>query len=365
MEGKENTSEPGLEIEFDIASIDDVVEASETKEETTVEEPKATEEDKKEEVVETASEKKEELEDIETPESSDERVEETSEEESDDSVVSEIISKLGYDVEGDFEDSTEGIIELTKNVSEKMAEETLENIFNQHPSIKQHLDFVMAGGDPNAFTAIQREQAFSDVEIDEKNTDLQKQVLKSYFEARGDEGSFINDMIETYEDKGQLFEKANQAKSALVKAQEAKKARLLEGQKAEAEARAKQAEETWNTVRDTVSKAEELSGIPISQRDRNKFIDFISKPIDNRGTTARDEAASKLTLEEQLAMDFFLFKGKDFKKLMNVKARTAASKSLRGRLKAETGKVKGGKSDPRIKGSTTSAADDIALDDLF
>jgi hypothetical protein len=365
MEGKENTSEPGLEIEFDIASIDDVVEASETKEEPTVEEPKATEEDKKEEVVETASEKKEELEDIETPESSDEKVEETSEEESDDSVVSEIISKLGYEVEGDFEDSTEGIIELTKSVSEKMAEETLENIFNQHPSIKQHLDFVMAGGDPNAFTAIQREQLFSDVEIDEKNTDLQKQVLKKYFEARGDESSFINDMIETYEDKGQLFEKANQAKSALVKAQEAKKARLLESQKAEAEARAKQAEETWNIVRDTVSNAEELSGIPISQRDRNKFIDFISKPIDNRGATARDVAASKLTLEEQLAMDFFLFKGKDFKKLMNVKARTAASKSLRERLKAETGKVKGGKSDPRIKGGTTSAADDIALDDLF
>lgn len=365
MEGKENTSDSGLEIEFDIASIEDVVEAAETVEEPKVEEPKATEEDKKEVVAETTTESKEELDDIESSESSEEKVEETTEEPEDDSVVSEIISKLGYDVEGDFEDSTEGIIELTKNVSEKMAEETLENIFTQHPSIKQHLDFVMAGGDPNAFTSIQKETSFSNVEIDEKNTDLQKNVLKSYFEARGDEGSFINDMIETYEDKGQLFEKANQAKGALVKAQEAKKARLLEGQKAEAQARARQAEETWNTVRDTVTKADELSGIPISQRERSKFIDFISKPINKNGQTARDEAASKLNLEEQLAMDFFLFKGKDFKKLMNVKAKTAASKSLKGRLKANTGKVKGGKSDPRIKGSTASAADDIALDDLF
>jgi len=124
MEGKENTSNSGLEIEFDIASIEDVVEAAET-----VEEPKATEEDKKEVVAETTTESKEELDDIESSESSEEEVEETTEEPEDNSVVAEIISKLGYDVEGDFEDSTEGIIELTKNVSEKMAEETLENIF--------------------------------------------------------------------------------------------------------------------------------------------------------------------------------------------------------------------------------------------
>ena len=129
MEGKENTSDSGLEIEFDIASIEDVVEAAEAVEEPKTEEPKATEEDKKEVVAETTTENKEELDDIESSESSEEKVEETTEEPEDDSVVSEIISKLGYDIEGDFEDSTEGIIELTKNVSEKMAEETLENIF--------------------------------------------------------------------------------------------------------------------------------------------------------------------------------------------------------------------------------------------
>lgn len=365
MEGKENTSEPGLEIEFDIASIEDAVYSEETAGEPVAEKSEANEEDKKEVVAETTTESKEELEDIEPSKESEEKVEETAGTPEEESVVAEIISKLGYEVEGDFEDSTEGIIELTKNVSEKMAEETLENIFTQHPSIKQHLDFVLAGGDPNAFAAIQKETSFSNVEIDEKNTDLQKNVLKSYFEARGDEGSFINDMIETYEDKGQLFEKATQAKGALVKAQESKKAKLVEGQKAEAEARSKQAEETWNTVRDTVTKADELSGIPISQRERGKFIDFISKPINKNGQTARDAAASELNLEEQLAMDFFLFKGKDFKKLMNVKAKTEASKSLKGRLKANNGKVTGGKTDPRIKGSPANAADDIALDDLF
>ena len=367
MEGKENNLNDGLDIEFNIDAIEDVDTGK--VEETPVEEPKA------EEPVEESAEKKEELEDIQDPVRSgtsgkeNESESEVSVENNDteeESLVSEIMSKLGYEVEGDFEDSTEGIIELTKAASEKIAEETLEAIFNNHPTVKQHLDFVMAGGDPNKFMATQGETTYASMEINDSDVQKQKEILKTYFKARGDEDAFIDDMIETYEDKDQLYDKAIAAKNALAKAQDARKQQLLEQQRAEAQRRQQEAEQTWNTVRETVTKATDLAGIPISERDRSKFIDYISKPVTREGYTQRDLDAGKLSLEQQLAMDFFLYKGKDMSKILDTKAKTAAAMSLKDRLKNSSGKVKGGKSDPSIKGGQRSQAiEDISVDGLF
>jgi hypothetical protein len=284
----------------------------------------------------------------------------------DDSLVSEIMSKLGYDIEGNFEDSTEGIIELTKAASEKIAEETLEAIFSNHPTVKQHLDFVMAGGDPNRFMSTQGEVTYASMEIKDSDVQKQKEVLKTYFKARGDEDAFIDDMIETYEDKDQLYDKALAAKNALAKAQDAKKQQLLEQQRAEAQRKQQEAEQTWNTVRETVTKATDLAGIPISERDRSKFIDYISKPVTKEGYTQRDLDAGELSLKQQLAMDFFLYKGKDMSKILDTKAKTAAAQSLKDRLKNSSGNVKGGKSDPSIRGGQRSQAiEDISVDGLF
>jgi len=173
-------------------------------------------------------------------------------------------------------------------------------------------------------------------------------------------------MIETYEDKDQLFEKANQAKNALAKAQAEKKSHLLEQQRAEAERQRAQAEQTWTTVKDTVSNASDLSGIPISQRDKNKFIDYISKPVTREGYTQRDIDAQKLGLEQQIAMDFFLFKGGNMAEILNKKAKTSAAKSLKERLKTSTGKAKGGRSNPNLKGNISSEAiDNISTEGLF
>lgn len=369
MEGKETTFDDGLDIEFNIDAIEntettkdvEVTEAEDKKEEAPVAE-KETLEDITAETGSLTSEKAE----VEKAEPEKEEAVEQTETEEEDSVIAEIISKLGYDIEGDFEDSTEGIIELTKNASEKMAEETLEAIFAAHPTVKQHLDFVMAGGDPNKFMATQGETSYASMEIGSSDVNAQKQILKEYFKARGDEDAFIDDMIETYEDKDQLYEKANQAKAALAKAQEGKKQQLLEQQKQIEAQRRQEAEQTWNTVKDTVSKATDLAGIPISERDRSKFIDYISKPVTREGYTQRDLDAGKLSLEQQLAMDFFLYKGKDMSKILDIKSKTAAASSLKNRLKGATGKVKGGKSDPSIRGGQRSQAiEDISVDGLF
>ena len=47
----------------------------------------------------------------------------------DDTVVSEVLTQLGYEFEEDFEDTSDGLIKLTKAVGEKMAEQQLDNLF--------------------------------------------------------------------------------------------------------------------------------------------------------------------------------------------------------------------------------------------
>lgn len=356
------TDNKELEIDFDIASIGDMPDAETVETSDALEDIETPEKETVEEVVPDAVQKKVKTTDIPdiTKEDKVEPAQETEEsEEPEMSLIEEIVAQMGYDdIEGDFEESTEGLIKLTNALSERRAVETLDNLFDSMPTLKQHFEYLRSGGDPNAFMETVKEPDWSTTTIDEKNA---KDVLRSYFKARGDEDAFIDDMIEAYEDKGTLKEKAEQAKGALAKVQENKREQLVKAQKEQAELQQKEAEKIWNTVKTTVMDATELAGVPITEREKSKFIEFISAPVDSRGNTQRDIAASQLKLEQQLALDYLIYKGLDLKKLVDIKAGTKTAATLRDRLK-DTGRAKGGKSTPTQR---PAAIADLTLDDLI
>jgi len=349
-----------LDIEFDIASIGDLPDAETVETSDTLED--IEEQDTgKEDVPDTVKDKVKvpEIPDI-TKDSPEEKTEDSKDDAPEMSLIEEIVAQMGYDDLGeDFEESTEGLIKLTNALSERRATETLDELFNSMPTLKQHFEYLRSGGDPNAFMETVKEPDWSTMAVDEKNA---KDVLRSYFKARGDEDAFIDDMIEAYEDKKQLTVKAEQAKEALAKVQEKKREQLVEAQKEQAELERKKSEEIWNTVKSTVMDSTELAGIPITEREKAKFIEFISAPVDAKGNTQRDVMASQLKLEQQLALDYLIFKGVDLKKFVDIKAGTKNAMTLRDRLKSG-GKVKGGKS--VSTGSSQSAGENLTLDDLI
>ena len=61
------------------------------------------------------------------------------------SVAYEIAKTLGFEVDGEYEDSVKGLTEFVKDVSQSSAEEQLETLFQQFPEVQQHLDYVRAG----------------------------------------------------------------------------------------------------------------------------------------------------------------------------------------------------------------------------
>jgi hypothetical protein len=170
-------------------------------------------------------------------------------------------------------------------------------------------------------------------------------------------------MIESYEDKGKLYEKATQAGGALAKAQENQRAQVMERQRAEAAQREQQAVEAWNGVKETITKADDLAGLPITAREKTAFIDYISKPVDQYGRTQRDIDFQTMDIQKQLAVDFLAFKKLDFGKFIGKKANTVAAENLRSRLKNTVKKPKASRHLESSPGS--EAVEKLELDNLL
>ena len=147
--------DPNEKIQLDDITFDDVIGDGVTME--TIDEIEPIE-DKVEEVKSEAPELDniEEEEEDPTPaqgDPGDEQVETTEEDkeevEGESTVVQEILTSLGY--EGEYEDTADGLTELTKDVASQMADERIDEVLAKFPLVKEHINYVLAGGESQKF----------------------------------------------------------------------------------------------------------------------------------------------------------------------------------------------------------------------
>jgi hypothetical protein len=328
--------EPTAEADLEDSSIDEDIQEKK-------EEPK---EEPKEEVVEEPK-----------VEAKEEPVEEL-----EDTLVSEIATKFGYDLEGDYEDTPEGLTAMTNEIANKVAESQLDKLFVAYPEVKEHLEYSMNGGDSRQF--ILGNNAIKDLKdftITENNINSQQAVMAEYLKVKGHDQDFISEMISDYTDSEKLYDKAVKAKKALVEYHENVKTEQLKKQAEYRKVNEQDQKKFWDGVHETISTGKEFKGITIQEKDKSDFFDFISRPINSQGTTKRDQAYGEADIETRLAIDYLLYSKFDLKSLVTKKAKTKASKDLRSRLKASGNKIKtAGKG---VKTSTgTFDVDDLDLD---
>lgn len=321
-------------------------------------EDKSIDEDikEKEEEIEIKEDKKEEVKLEKPKEEKEEVIEEGS------TVVSEISSSFGYELENEYDDTPEGLTEMTKELAGKVAEGQLDKIFETYPEVKEHLEYAMNGGDSRQF--IMGNNAIKDLtdfKIEPDNINSQQAVMAEYLKTKGHDQEFISDLLSDYMDSNKLFEKSVKAKRALVKYHEEVKEREMKDQNQRLVKQEEVKKEFWTGVRDTITENKEFKGFTIQEKDKPKFFDFLSKPVDNNGATARDKAYIDADTETKLAIDYLLFKGFDTKSIIAKKAKTKASKDLRSRLKTSGDKIKTAQKGVRAsKGSFD--VDDLDLD---
>ena len=201
----DNGPTPAPEVEETTEAVEEQPQDEPQQEEQPVEEPQAEEPQAEEETVEEpVSAGKETAE----PKESEEPEEE--------SIISELQSKLGYELEQEFDESIEGLTEFTKATAEKMAQEQMQNVFSAFPDVQEYLNYRANGGDPRKyFQTAAPERDFSAMEVSEGDLVTQKQIVGAFLESQGFDSAEIKETLEDYEDAGILERHARKALTRL------------------------------------------------------------------------------------------------------------------------------------------------------
>lgn len=278
--------------------------------------------------------------------------EDDSEDDGDDSITGSIAKALGYELEKDYADTEEGLAEFTKDVAKEIAEDQLQALFEQFPTVQKHLDYVLAGGDPDKFFQTYNPTLdYGQVEIEKDDTRTQKGFLTEYLKEKGHDDEFIKDMIEDYEDSGKLYDRALNAQKHLAAGQAKEREEIVARQREAQKQQQQQTEEFWESVANTIEQGKEFAGIKIPDREKAKFFDYISKPVDKQGRTKRDVDYASAEMDAKLALDYLMYKKLQLSDIISTKVKTASAQNLRQKIqsnqeriksfsKAEKGKIK-------------------------
>ena len=328
-----------IDAEVEKPTEEKIEETQDKQPEEKVEEPTLEEEVVQEEKIDKVELKDETDDDVE----SDEKKE-------DETVVSEIIGKLGYELEGDYSDTTEGLIEMTKEVASKMADDRLDEVLENFPLVKDHLQYVLSGGQSQEFMkAYDPNLDYNTFKLEENDTRSQKAILSDYFAVKGHDKDFINEMLEDYEDSGKLHAKAEAARAALGKAQESQRTQLVEQQRKSRDAQHAEQQKFWNEIAETIKTSKEFQGLVVPEKEKSKFFNYLSRPVTREGYTQRDLDHSDAAVDVKLAIDYLMYKGFNLNDIINTKAKTKQSKSLREKILKNEETVKSARKTSRSK----------------
>ena len=278
--------------------------------------------------------------------------EEVDEDDGEGSITDSIAKALGYELEKDYADTEEGLAEFTKDVAKEIAEDQLQALFEQFPTVQKHLDYVLAGGDPDKFFQTYNPSLdYGQIEIDRDDSRTQKGFLTEYLREKGHDDDFIKDMIEDYEDSGKLYDRALNAQKHLAAGQAKEKEEIVARQREAQKQQQQQTEEFWESVATTIEQGKEFAGIKIPDREKAKFFDYISKPVDKQGRTKRDVDYASAEMDAKLALDYLMYKKLQLSDIISTKVKSASAQNLRQKIqsnqeriknfgKAEKGKIK-------------------------
>jgi len=351
-------NEPNEKIQLDDITFDDViggdgVETVDTpKEELEVVENELEElelEDPKDEDLEDDDEYEDEDEDDNDEYEDEEEDEDEYESEYDDSddpaeqptVINEILDSLGYDANDSYDDTAEGLTKMTKDIASKMADDRIDDVLASFPLVKQHLEYVLHGGESKEFMSAHDPAIdYGAFTVGEEDSRSQRMILSNYLKLKGHDKEFSDELLEDYEDSGKLYQKSLAAQKALTSYQEKEREQMITNQRASQEKSNQSQREFWNGIADKIDDSDEFAGVRLAESEKNGFFNYLSQPVDKNGSTQRDVDHRDADMDVKLAIDYLMYKGFDLESLVNTRAKTAGARSLRDKISRSEASVK-------------------------
>lgn len=282
-------------------------------------------------------------------------------------LVEEVLQKSGYKILGDngkpkvYEDSTEGLLALATDIANEKAKVVTRKFFDKFPRVEDFAKHLERGGTETEYFAKQS-SAWSNVKFDDKNEDQLTGAVVAELTGQGISKEQAELTAKMYKDTDKLKQYGKEAYGRLVgkeKADDAKKEADFNTQLA----LDKDAEDKhWNNVNQVIKKGT-LHNIIIPETDRDEFFSYIAFAADENGNSKAAIDRDKLPLEQQLQLDYLLFKGFDLKKLISSAVKQEKVLSLRSRMAQNQKGASGGEG--VNKGNYAKPNDvDVSIDNL-
>lgn len=272
-------------------------------------------------------------------EESEDLVGEESDEELD--IIGEIAQTLGFEIDGEYDDSVDGLTNFVRDMGQQLAETQLQALFEQFPQVQKHLDYVMSGGNSNEFLQAYNPQTdFAAMEIDRDDVNTQRAILGHYFVSKGHDYDFVEEMLDTMESNGKLYSKSQTAKEELANYQEQQRAELVRRQQEQYQRQQQETMEFWNGVATKIESENVFAGVRIPDKQKAKFFDYISQPVGPNGETQRDLDYAEAEIEAKLALDYLVYNGFKLNDIIETKARTKSAESLRSKIISNEERIK-------------------------
>lgn len=377
-EGGENLHLNPEEVTFEDLDLDLVVDAQDKEKETPEAETKPDPESKDDEKEKEGEKPTEEAEKEGEPSEKEKKAEEKEKEpeekpdpeeagdpEDDDEapVIAQILDSFGLEADGEntYEDTAEGLIELTQDLVDNLFNERISAFFQENEETARYHQFIAAGNDPrDYFKQRYSNQDFSKMEVTDTDVTTQKSLVRSFYRAQGIPDDAIQSQIDALEAGGTLKSTAEVAKTALVAAQEKQNQRFKDEQDRLAKDEKDRADALFATVSETISKQTEFAGVAIPKKDLQGLPEYMLTKVKN-GMTQSDIDIANLNVEQHIVLRWLVRGGFKLDAVVNALASKKSTRSLKSRLSKEKAKnTKGG--DRRKKGEQQQSSDDKKID---
>lgn len=320
------------------------------KEETQTEEEKPLKKKVKAEAEEETEEEEEETNQAETEKEETEEDDEVNP----DKFFEEVEKITGQKVEVEYGDadplSPQGVAIREQAVRESAVEAFLEEIETKYPVAYKALQHAHNGGDIAELFKAVTARDYSNVVLDEKSTDLAKEILKEYYESKGIKNpKRIERLLKDAEDSDDgIVIEAKGVLEELKTEQTTKADQVVAEQKLKAEKQRKNDSVMVGAVEDVLETGKLDTFKLTSRQETAEFKKFVLANLRRKGdgfelATSVDPA----NLEKLLQYQYFQFKKGDLGKLIQIKAGSEQAKKMVLKLRGEQGTKKKGSGQER------------------
>lgn len=248
-----------------------------------------------------------------------------------DSIRSGIEANFGITFGDDvsFDDSEEGIINLVQQSLKKLNVNSVRNFLDSTPIVKSFYEHLILGGTPENF--VNSHIDYKSINIKNLDEHSKLALLQKAFTMQGTPNK---DSIISLIQKGGEEELNNNVASAIQYLDQ----KQLEYNTQTQENLAKLAKEEearianyWKNV-ETKVQAGKLGQINIPVSERTAFLEYISKPVNDKLDSAESLDMEKEDLDFDLLVSYLRYKKKDLSALASIISKEERVKSLRERM---------------------------------